>query len=147
MKIEFLILADAAQVADGKLFLLGGGFTFHRSGNFPSQMQFAVALSIQVPWNEAGIRYPTTLTIADEAGVPIVPVLQGQFEVAKSDQIPQGTTQRAMIAVNFNLQIPRPGRYTVSASAGSSTAETSFDAIFVGAKAPFTPPKSIERGI
>lgn len=146
MKIEFLILADAAQVADGKLFMLGGAFGVHRSGNFPSPMQFAVALSILIPWNEAGIRYPTTLTVADEGGVPIIPVLQGQFEVGKTDQVPKGVTQRAMIAVNFNVQIPRPGRYTVAATAGSSKAETTFDAIFVGTKVQFMTPEGAEKG-
>ena len=140
MKIEFLILADAAQVADGKLYLLGGGWSLHRSGNYPSQIQFAVALSILVPWNEAGTRHPTTLTIADEAGVPIVPELNGQIEVAKSDQIPQGTAQRALVAINFNIALPRPGRYVVSASAGSSMAQTKFDAIFAGKKVELTTP-------
>ncbi len=147
VKIEFLILADSAQVADGKLFLLGGGWSLHRSGNFPSQIQFAIGLSVLVPWNEAGIRYPSTLTIADDAGVPIVPPLNGQIEVGKSDQIPNGMTQRALFAVNFNIALPRPGRYVVSATAGSSKTETIFEAMFVGKKVDFTPETGpLERG-
>ncbi len=139
MKIEFLMLADAAQVADGKLFTLGGAWSVHRSGNFPSPIQFAVCLSILVPWNEAGTRHPVTLTIADEGGVPIIPPLNGQFEVGKSPEVAEDTTQRSLLAINLNIAIPRPGKYAVLATAGSSKAETQFDAIFVGKKVQLTP--------
>jgi hypothetical protein len=146
MKIEFLILADSAQVVGGKLFMLGGAWNLHRSGNYPSQFQFSVALSILVPWNEAGIRHPFTLTIADDAGVPVIPQIQGQFEVGKSGQIPEGTAQRALVSVNITMAVPHPGKYIVSSTAGSSKVDTSFDAIFIGQKVEFTPEGSSEKG-
>ncbi len=140
MKLEFLVVADAAQVADGKLFMLGGGWMFHRAASYPAPAQFGVAVSILVPWNEAGIRYPSTLTIADEAGVPIIPTLNGHFEVGKSEQVPEGTMQRALVAVNFvAIQIPRPGRYVIAATAGTSKIETSFESVFVGKRVELTP--------
>jgi len=145
MKIEFLILADAAQVVGGKLFMLGGAWNLHRSGNYPSQFQFSVALSILVPWNEAGIRHPFTLTIADDAGVPVIPQIQGQFEVGK-EQIPEGTTQRALVSVNIAMAVPHPGRYIVSSTAGASKVDTTFDAIFIGQKVALAPETSSEKG-
>jgi hypothetical protein len=146
MKIEFLILADAAQVVGGKLFMLGGAWNLHRSGNYPSQFQFSVALSILVPWNEAGIRHPFTLTIADDAVLPVMPKIQGQFEVGKSGQIPEGTAQRALVSVNITMAVPRPGKYIVYATAGSSKVDTTFDAIFIGQKVEFTAEGSSEKG-
>jgi hypothetical protein len=146
MKIEFLILADSAQVVGGKLFMLGGAWNLHRSGNYPSQFQFSIALSIIVPWDEAGVRHPFTLTIADDAGVPVIPQIQGQFEVGKSDQIPNETAQRALVSVNLTMAVPHPGRYIVSATAGASKVDTTFDAIFIGQKIAITPEPSTEKG-
>ena len=146
MKIEFLILADSCQVVGGKLFMLGGAWNLHRSGNYPSQFQFSIALSIMVPWDEAGIRHPFTLTIADDAGVPVIPQIQGQFEVGKSDQLPNETTQRALVSVNIAMAVPHPGRYIVSATAGPSKVTTTFDAIFIGQKVELTPDSSSEKG-
>jgi hypothetical protein len=146
MKIEFLILSDSAQVVGGKLFMLGGAWNLHRSGNYPSQFQFSIALSVMVPWDEAGIRHPFTLTIADDAGVPVIPQIQGQFEVGKSDQIPNETTQHALVSVNIAMVVPRPGRYIVSATAGSSKVATTFDAIFIGQKVDLAPDPIPEKG-
>jgi hypothetical protein len=146
MKIEFLILSDASQVVGGKLFMLGGAWNLHRSGNYPSQFQFSIALSILVPWDEAGIRHQFTLTIADDAGVPVIPQIQGHFEVGKSDQIPKEITQRALVSANITMAVPRPGRYIVSATAGASKVDTTFDAIFIGQKIALTPESSREKG-
>jgi hypothetical protein len=150
MKIEFVMMADAAQAVGGKLFVLGGGWNVHRSGNYPSPIQFSVALSILVPWNEAGVRHSMTVTISDEGGIPIVPAVNGQFEVGKSGDVPPGAMQRALIAVNFVIALPRPGKYTVSATAGSARSERVwFDAIFVGQKVELMPAQAdadSERG-
>ncbi len=109
MKTEFLILADAAQVANGKLFILGGGWSLYRSAVYPAQVQLGLGISILIDWNEAGIKHPVTITMADEAGVPIIPELKGQVEAAKSTDVPTGATQRALLAVNANLLIGAPG--------------------------------------
>jgi uncharacterized protein DUF6941 len=138
MKIEFLILADAAQVANGKLFVLGGGWGVYRSGNYPAQAQLALGVSILIGWNETGVKHPLNITIADEAGVPIIPELKGQVEAGRSEEVPQGSTQKVPLAVNLNLSIPRPGKYAIVVTAGAARSETFFDAIFVGRKAEVT---------
>ena len=45
-----MLLCDAAQVSDGKLFILGGGWSMTGPDPVPS----AVALKIDVDWHEAG---------------------------------------------------------------------------------------------
>jgi len=132
MKIEFLVLADAAQVADGKLYIMGGGWGIFRSGNYPAHAQLAVGLNMLIPYEEAGGKFPLSISIADDAGVLIVPEITGQIQAADSGQLPKGTIQKAPLAVNMNVSLPRPGRYTISAVAGTSRIETFFDAIYVG---------------
>lgn len=146
MKIEFMILADAAQAADGKLYILGGGWSLYRSGNYPVQIQMAVGLSILIPWDEANVKHQVTIAVADAAGIPVIPEIKGQVEVAKSPDVPEGTTQKAIIAVNINMMIPRAGTYVVQSTAGTSKTETFFDAIFVGKKVEVVSGSSTERG-
>jgi hypothetical protein len=136
VKTEFLILADAAQVANGKLFILGGGWSVYRSAVYPAQVQLALGISILIDWSEAGIRHPVTITMADAAGVLVIPELRGQVEAGKPAELGAGVTQRALLAVNAGLVIPRPGRYVVAAIAGASRAEVSFEAVFVSQKQP-----------
>ncbi len=136
MKTEFLILADAAQVANGKLFILGGGWTLYRSAVYPAQVQLALGIGILIEWSEAGIRHPVTITMADEGGVLVMPELRGQVEAGKPEELGAGVTQRALLAVNAGLVIPRPGRYVVAATAGASRAEVCFEAVFVSQKRP-----------
>lgn len=136
MKTEFLILADAAQVANGKLFILGGGWTLYRSAVYPAQVQLALGIGILIEWSEAGIRHPVTITMADEGGVLLMPELKGQVEAGRPAELGAGVTQRALLAVNVGLMIPRPGRYVVAATAGASRAEVSFQAVFVSQKQP-----------
>jgi hypothetical protein len=149
MKVEMITLADFGQISpDGKLSMIGGGWTLHRAISYPAPAVFSICMSILIPWNEAGIKYPSTLTIADEGGVPIVPPMNGEVMVGKSADIPKGMTQRAQVALMFSgIQIPRAGKYVVSVQAGSSHAETFFHSIFVGKKIDFAPetPAS-ERG-
>ncbi|MGH7897657.1 MAG: DUF6941 family protein [Candidatus Binatia bacterium] len=130
MKVEFLILCDAAQVVDGKLYMLGGAWNVHRSPVFPVNVQFGLALAANVEWEETGRKHPVSVVIADEAGVPLLK-LGGELEVGRSAELPRGP-QRALIAVNGSLKLPRPGRYFAQATAGTSTANLSFDSLLVG---------------
>ena len=149
MKIEYAVLADAAQAVGGKVFILGGGWAVFRAANYPTPIQLAVAVGMAFTSNEIGIKYPLSLVIADEAGVPIVPEMKAQVETGQlPPDAPKGAPIKVPLAVNMNLSIPRPGRYGVVVTVGSSKAELSFDAIFVGQKVQLAPPEGspLERG-
>lgn len=132
MNVEFVMVADAAQVADGKLFVLGGGWTIYRCASFPAQVPFGVALSILFGPDEIGRSFPVSMVIADDAGVPIIPEMRGEISVG-AQQVPV-PDNRQLFAVNGMLQIPREGRYTVQVTAGTSTGRVYFNAIFSGTK-------------
>lgn len=148
MKINFVMLADAAQAMGGKLFILGGDWNTYRSAAYPVNIQLAVAFSVSFTSNEVGIKYPMKIVIADEAGIPIVPEIQGQVEVGPpAEELPKGISPKLPFALNVGLQIPRPGKYQVVVSVGSSKASVSFDAIFIGQKVELGFPETdAERG-
>jgi hypothetical protein len=138
MKIESFMLADAAQAANGKLFVLGGGWSVHRAPNYPGHVQMALAFMVSFSSTEIGNKYPLHVAIADEAGVPIVPAMRGQIEVAPpAPEMPKAAPHKLPFALNMGLSIPRPGKYGIVVTVGSSKAQTEFHAIFVGSKVQF----------
>src|SRR5262245_3635292 len=68
-----LLLADSAEVREGLLFLLGGGWT--QVG--PAPQPFAIAGVIEVGWDETNTRHQLVLTMEDADGVPFL-VSEGQ---------------------------------------------------------------------
>ena len=114
MEVEWLILADAAQVVGGKLYLLGGGWdrlTMNRP--LPTAQNLAVAASFRVPWNETNIRHTFKIVFADGDGKEIGKV-EGGFEVGRPAGIPPGQDQRTQIAVGVTMRIEKLGTYQVT---------------------------------
>ena len=48
-----MLLADAAEAVNGKLYILGGGWALRDARPIP----IAIALLIEVPWTEANIQH------------------------------------------------------------------------------------------
>lgn len=104
-----LLLADYAVVQDGKLNLMGAGWTV--AGH---DVPFAVAFIINVPWHEANRQHRWTLQLFDEDMQPVVddqghPVkIEATFEVGRPPGVPEGTPLDVLQAINFG-GLPLPG--------------------------------------
>jgi hypothetical protein len=106
-----MLLADAAQVADGKLYLLGGGVQMIG----PQPQPVALGLLIHVPWDRSNVKHDWKLELLDEDGVPVlhneVPVVvAGQFEAGRPAGWPPGTPLLVPLAINFSALPVQPGR-------------------------------------
>lgn len=120
MEVEWLILADAAQVVGNKLYLLGGGWDrLDVNKEFPIEHRCALALSIQVPWNETNQRHSFEVEIVSQNPTTEEPKslmkMGGQFEVGRPPGIPLGQEQRFQLAVDMSLKIESAGTKTVIA--------------------------------
>ena len=115
MEVEWLILADAAQVAGGKLFLLGGGWDQLTVNKLGQDQSMAVAVSFRVPWTRTNEKHSFEIELAKADGSTITSV-PGQFEVGRPPGIPPGQDQRAQIVVNIHWKIGETGGYAVVAS-------------------------------
>jgi len=106
-----LLLADSAQVAEGKLFVLGGGLSI-----LPAQPQpVSLALLLQVPWDRGEERFAWVCELLDEDGVPVlmgeVPLLvNGEFQSGRPAGWPEGVPLTVPIAINFSGLPLEPGR-------------------------------------
>ena len=89
-----LLLCDYAEAINGKLYIMGGGWTICPPG--PRFM--AVAVRVNVPWAQTNAKHQIALMLQDaegnqlELGEPPLPVSRtGEFEVGRPPGIPQGT--------------------------------------------------------
>jgi len=112
-----MILADYAQAADGKLNVIGAGWSITGPGPAP----FAIALDIKVPWDQTNMRHTMRLELVDADGSPVlVPTADGEqplyvestFEVGRPAGLKPGTPIDVPIAMNFPaMPLPRGGRF------------------------------------
>lgn len=111
-----LILCDAAQVAEGKLYILGGGWDVTGPTPAPS----AVAILLHVPWDRTNHRLSFRLSLMHQDGQPVqqpgptgahIPIaIDGDFEVGRPAGIAHGTSIPAPFAVSVPpLPLP-PGQ-------------------------------------
>ena len=112
-----MLLADYAVVSDGKLTVVGGGWSI----TGPAPQAFAIALKIEVPWDQANVRHTLRLELVDADGdAVLVPTpdgekpftIEAQFETGRPAGIKPGTPLDVMFAVNLPPQpLPPGGRY------------------------------------
>lgn len=117
MKVTML-LADAAQEVGGKLYLLGGGW----SVTGPQPVPSAIAIKIDVPWDQANRKHVWQLTLLDADGEAVnaetpegsQPIqIGGEFEVGRPPGLAPGTAIDLPLAINLGpLPLPPGARYT-----------------------------------
>lgn len=130
MDVEWLILADSAQVVGNKLYLLGGGWeTLVVNTAFPVQQYCSVAASFRVPWNETNQRHSIEIEVQNKDGQSIVQY-RGQIEVGRPPGIPLGADQRTQLAFAFVLTFEGPGPFAIVARVeGQEMKRTTFRVI------------------
>ena len=129
-RIEWLILADAAQVVGNKLFLLGGGWdVLNVHQPLPIQHVMAVALSVKVPWHQTNQRHHVELEIVTDDGDKLA-TIGGFIEMGRPPGIRPGQEQRSQLAFNIGLKLEKPGMYViVGRLEGDEQARTHFTVV------------------
>jgi hypothetical protein len=120
-----MLLADFAQVADGKLTVVGGGWSL----TGPEPAPFGIAILVHVPWDQANRRHTLRLELVDADGQavtipveanedgegdeqPIVFLDDIEFEVGRPAGLKPGTPLELPLAVNSGpLPLDPGGRY------------------------------------
>ncbi len=107
MKVT-MFLADYATVADGKLTIVGGGW----SVTGPDPQPFGIAILIHVPWDQANTKHTMRLELLDADGAPVTveneegeeqPIVffdDIEFEVGRPPGIKPGTPLELPVAIN-----------------------------------------------
>lgn len=117
MRLEWLILTDAAQIADGKLFLIGGGWDTIGVNALPHRQKMAIALAIEVDWVETNERHALELEFATQDGELLVKV-EGTFEMGRPPGISAGQSQRVQLVLDAEIEFKDLGTYVITATVG-----------------------------
>jgi len=109
-----MMLADAAQEVNGKLYILGGGW----SVTGPQLPPMALALKVDVPWSAADRSHQFLLVLVDADGHPVRVEGQdtdvsasGQFEVGRPPGLPAGTDIDFAFAITVGSLPLAAGRF------------------------------------
>lgn len=113
-----MLLADYAVVSDGKLTIVGGGW----SQTGPEPAAFGIGLLIQVPWDQANTVHTFSVELLDSDGGAVgfegddateeqAVAFGGEFEVGRPPGLKPGTPLDFPVAVNSTPLPLEPGRY------------------------------------
>lgn len=112
-----MFLADYAVVSDGKLTIVGGGW----SQTGPEPASFGIGLLIQVPWDQSNTVHSFSVELLDSDGVAVVletpedeeqaVAFGGEFEVGRPPGLKPGTPLDFPVAMNSTPLPLEAGRY------------------------------------
>jgi hypothetical protein len=129
-----LLLADYARVSDGKLDVIGGGWSIiNAAGPFGC---FVAAL-FQIPWDQTNTKHQFRLELldADGGGVPAQEGetirAEGEFEAGRPAGLRPGTPVDAPLVVPFGPLVLDEGRYEIRLTIDGETKEDWFVAFTV----------------
>lgn len=120
-----MLLCDAAQAAEGKLYVLGGGFSHVYTPNAPATM--ALAILIAVPWNRANEQHNVQAALVTGDGQQVqmgdAPIMAGgDLEVGRPPGLRAGTQLNTSLVFNFNGLILDIGDYVWELQINGNTA-------------------------
>ncbi len=116
MDIEYALLADYAEVVNGKLYLVGGGWDLRTAGEAPANARFAVALGVRIAWEETNIPVELTVALEDDDGAGLLRA-DGRLQVGRPPHLPAGASQLSQAALILGADLPRFGGYRVVVAA------------------------------
>jgi hypothetical protein len=135
LTLEFLLVGEAADNANGKLYMMGGGWNQVQSTMFPTVARCGIAVSVLVPKSEDSSPSESILvkiSYSDREKTTRLEV-EGRIQVGAA---PPGARlpdrQRVFFVLNSNFPVPRPGEYEITASLPDGQSKTvSFEASIV----------------
>lgn len=131
-RVDCFLLVDSAQVANGKLFILGGGWARLTASQLPVSRTFETAIRVVVPWTETNRSHALEIQLENEDGQALLETpVKAEIRVGRPAQLKDGTDQVVPLALRVGpVTLEREGRYAlIMRSEGEETARTAFDVV------------------
>ena len=118
MRVDYLVLADAAAAAEGKLYIHGAGWETIYAMDFPAMHPtIGVGARLRVAWEETNQPHSLEIDVVKggENGDSILPEpLRADINLGRPAHLAPGSDQLLPIALSFvNLQFQEPDSYAV----------------------------------
>ncbi len=117
MNIDFVLIADAVDSVNNKLFVMGGCWETVTASSFPASVKIGIGTHVFLSPADVG-GHSIEIKFADETGTDIAPPIKGQIQI-----LPPIQTRGASIAINHLLTLPRAGTYSVQVMVDDQRAE------------------------
>jgi len=125
--VDILMLADGAQVAGDKLYVLGGGWSFIRAKALPASHSLSVAVGIHVGWMQTNRKHHFRIEVRDDEHDRGIAHVEGEFEQGRPAGHPEGQPLRVLMALPMTPQFEVAGHYALRAIIdGEEKARTPF---------------------
>jgi hypothetical protein len=113
MRLTTAMLADAAQVQGGKLFVLGGGFDTISARTIPVvHRSLTLAMVAEVDPDERHRDLEIAIELIDEDGSPLDVEAKGKLRVGAPPNLPPGSASIVPIVSPFyNIRFPEAKGY------------------------------------
>src|SRR5437867_5681011 len=118
MELDYLVLADAATAAEGKLYIHGAGWDRVLAREWPAAPAMAAAVRLRIPWTDTNQPHALELDIVNEDGLSILPIppgpFQGTINMGRPPIVQPGDDQFLPLAFHLNgVKFERAGVYVV----------------------------------
>jgi len=110
--VDFMILADDAQIINERLYLLGGGVNLLGLSSFPFTIPpLNAVFRFRVPWPDTDTLFTYSLEVLDPQGAPLAQRKPDTpLRATRSDHLPEGEDHYVADRVCFlNLTFQQPG--------------------------------------
>jgi hypothetical protein len=114
--VEYLILADAVEALNGKLYMMGGGWDQILVQQIDAPVSLQIACGVNVPYNDTDDEHTLSVTIADPDGKPIGPTLNLTFKTGRSPNLARGAATHIPFAIKAGFVFPKYDEYVVVAT-------------------------------
>jgi hypothetical protein len=129
-----MLLCDYAEELNGKLYVMGGGWSRNFTPGQPSNM--ALAIKLTIPWNEANRPYDINVRLVDHNHEQVtndegndIGIL-GKVEVGRPPGLRPGSDLGSALALTFTGLVLEPGAYVWELLIDNKVLEsTTFDVV------------------
>lgn len=114
MRLTSAMLADAATVQGGKLFVMGGGFDTIRARTFPAtHRMLTIAMVAEIGPDERQRDLVIDIELRDEDGAEVGVKSQGRMRVGAPALLPPGSSSLVpLVSPFYNVTFPEPKGYS-----------------------------------
>lgn len=117
MEIDYMLLAEHAEVTGTKLYLMGGGWDTMTVPDVPANVRLNLAAGVRVDWDETNSVIPLVVRVDDDDAQEIFR-LNGQMNVGRLPQLLAGSSQLSQMTFALQLQLKDAGGYRITLVVG-----------------------------
>ena len=122
MEVDFAFIADAAEIVNGKAYVMGGAFDTIWTSQMPIEHPaLSLVLRLKLSPAELDRKHKLEINLIDEDGQRINSI-SGDIEIGRNPELPKGWQQSFMMTVNFkNISFKRFGDFSFEILVNSSS--------------------------